>query len=197
MITEGIFGVLTGLVGTAATSYFNLTTQKVKNAHDIAMIEAQTRAMIAEKDANIRVSEVELAGEVERLDAQIYAQSVKEGNKTNLSSKTLSKLFDSKATAWIGSVLTFLLGLVDVLKSGIRPVLTIYLVLLTSWLTFQASDLLQLKQALVTAVDATTIFTDMTNVIFYLTVSVVTWWFGDRRVAKFLYRLNDGNAQDK
>ena len=40
------------------------------------------------------------------------------------------------------------------------------------------------------------IFDQVTSIIIYLTVSSVTWWFGDRRTAKFLMRLNDGNKKD-
>ena len=40
---------------------------------------------------------------------------------------------------------------------------------------------------------ATALFSQVIDIILYLTVSCVTWWFGDRRVAKFLMRLNDGN----
>ena len=33
--------------------------------------------------------------------------------------------------------------------------------------------------------------------IIYLTFSVVMFWFGDRRTAKFAKRLNDGNFTNK
>lgn len=196
MIAEGIAGVITGLVGTIATSFLNLRTQKEKNKHELNMVEAQTKAMIAEAQANIRITEQEVAGEMERMDAEIYKETIKAGNQQALDSKLLEKLFSSKWTTPIGVLLAFLLGFVDFLKHLMRPGLTAYLVLVSSWLTWEATKIIQLKQDLLSASMALDIFNDMVNVIFYLTVSVVTWWFGDRRVAKFIYRLNDGNHRE-
>lgn len=196
MIAESVAGVITGLVGTIATSFLNLKTQKEKNKHEINMVEAQTKAMIAEAQANIRITEQEVAGEMERMDAEIYKETIKAGNQQALGNKLLEKLFASKWTTPIGVLLAFLLGFVDFLKHLMRPGLTAYLVLVSSWLTWEATKIIQLKQDLLSASMALDIFNDMVNVIFYLTVSVVTWWFGDRRVAKFIYRLNDGNHRE-
>ena len=196
MIAEGIAGVVTGLVGTIATSFLNLKTQKEKNKHELNMIEAQTKAMIAEKDANIQITETQVAGDLERMDADIYKETIKVGNQQALDSKLLEKLFSSKWTTPFGVLLAFLLGLVDFVKHLMRPGLTAYLVLVSSWLTLEATTIIQAKQELLSAAMALDIFNNMVNVIFYLTVSVVTWWFGDRRVAKFIYRLNDGNHRD-
>jgi len=196
MIAEGIAGVITGLVGTIATSWLNLKSQKEKNKHELSMVEVQTKAMIAEANANIRITEAEVAGEVERLEAQAYSESIEQGNKQALDNKTLERLFNSPWTMPFGVILAVLLGFVDFLKHLMRPALTGYLVVVASWLTFEATKIMQAKQDLLSASMATEIFTDMVNVIFYLTVSVVTWWFGDRRVAKFLYRLDDGNSRD-
>jgi hypothetical protein len=41
------------------------------------------------------------------------------------------------------------------------------------------------------------IFDQVTSIVIYLTVSCVTWWFGDRRVAKFLMRLRGGNLKSQ
>lgn len=196
MIAEGIAGVVTGLVGTIATSWLNLRSQKEKNKHELNMVEAETKAMIAEANANIRITEAQVAGEVEKLDAQAYTESLKAGNQQALSNKTLEKLFASPWTMPFGVILATLMGFVDFLRHLMRPALTGYLVVVSSWLTWEATKIIQAKQEVLTATMATEIFSDMVNVIFYLTVSVVTWWFGDRRVAKFLYRLNDGNTRD-
>lgn len=196
MIVEGLLGVVSGLLGNAVTTFFNYKQQKLKNNHELNMVEAETKAMIAEKEANIRVSEVELAQELERADADIYKESQKQGQKTALESKLLEKLFETGWTKPFGVLLAFLLGVVDFLKHFMRPGLTAYFVALSTWLTWQAIQIIQAKQDLIPIELATQIFQDNMNVIFYLTVSAFTWWFGDRRVAKFLYRLNDGNLRD-
>ncbi len=195
MIGEAALGVLTGLVGTVATSWLNMRSQREKNSHEVQMVKVQTEAMIAESNANIRVTETQVAGDIERMEVEAYSQSIKEGNKQALSNKVLERLFQSPYTMLFGVILAFLLGFVDFLKHLMRPGLTAYLVFVSTWLTWEATKIIQAKQEILSATMATEIFTDMVNVIFYLTVSVVTWWFGDRRVAKFLYRLDDGNSR--
>lgn len=197
MILESVLGVATGFVGNILTSFFNLKAQKEKNKHEIELIKAETSAMIAEKEANIRVSEVELQKELEINDAKIYQESQKQGQQKALESSLLQKLFENKWTMPIGVLLAFMLGIVDFLKQIMRPGLTGYLVFLTSWLTYEAALIIQAKQELLSAEMAMDVFNNVVNIVIYLTVSVVTWWFGDRRVAKFLYRLNDGNLREK
>jgi hypothetical protein len=48
----------------------------------------------------------------------------------------MEKLYESLCTAWIGSILAFLFGLIDMLKKAMRPGLIADLVALTSWITF-------------------------------------------------------------
>jgi hypothetical protein len=57
-------------------------------------------------------------------------------------------------------------------------------------------DVLQKHGHLLTADQAGAIFDQVTSIVIYLTVNCVTWWFGDRRVAKFLMRLKDGNLKN-
>lgn len=196
MIVEGLVGVITGLVGNALTSWTNLRTQKLKNEHDLAMVKAESEAMRLEAEANIKVTETQVQGELMQLEEMNYGKNLELANKSTVSNKLVEKLFDNKWTTWLGSILVFLLGIVDFLKGLMRPGLTLYLVGLTSWITWYASEILSTKQELMDVLTAAALFDKVTDIVIYLTVSVVTWWFADRRTAKFLYRLNDGNIRD-
>lgn len=195
MLISGIIGVVTGLVGNIVTSITNLKTQKLKNSHEEKLIELKTKAMLAEVDAGIKVTKTKVAGEISKIEEQTFKANITTANKPLLEKGTISKLLDHKGTKWLGAILTFLMGSIDVLKGAIRPVLTVYLVALTSWLTYYSATILSAKQGLLTATEASGIFTKVTDIVVYLTVSVVTWWFADRRVAKFLGRLDDGNIK--
>lgn len=197
MILESLIGVVTGLVGNIVTSYSNLRMQKLKNEHEVAMIQAETAAMAAEAKANIQITETAVQGELERMDSNIYHETVKQATEKSLPNKLLELLMAKWYTMPFGVILSVLLGLVDFLKGLIRPGLTIYLVVLTSFLTFQAIRIIGLKQGLMSTGEALGLFKDVTSIVIYLTVSCVTWWFGDRRTAKFLYRLADGNKTEK
>lgn len=195
LLTGGA-GVLTGLVGTIATTILNLRAQKLRNAHELEMKKLDIQAMITEAEMNIKVTETQVAGEIEKLDAAAYVESQKYGNTPALESSVLNKLFENKWTMWIGVIIVMLLGFVEFLRTSIRPVATLYFVGLTTWLTYESVKIIELKQQLITIQMAMQTFDTVTSVVIYLTVSMLTWWFGDRRVAKFLYRLNDGNAQN-
>lgn len=197
-------GVITGLIGNVFTAFTNIKMQKIKNErdaqkdqHEISMLSAETKAMIAEADANIKINEAKIQGELELLDGEIYKTSIKEGNKRDLSNKTIDYLLSKAWLMPFGVILVMLLGLVDFLKSFMRPGLTAYLVALTSWITYKAMEIITAHQTLLSTEQAMALFMNVVNIIIYLTVSCVTWWFGDRRVAKFLYRLNDGNVREK
>ena len=197
MITDSILGVLSGLIGSVVTTISNNRAQKQKNEHEFGMRRLDIEAMQAEAELNIRITETQVQGEVERIEAQAYAQNLQQANVRELSNDTVARLFDNKWTAWLGAVIVFLLGFVDFLKGFMRPALTMYLTLLTSWLTFKAYGVLMLKEEFISGEMASTIFQSNMETVTYLTVSVITWWFADRRVAKFAYRLNDGNLREK
>lgn len=197
MILEGFLGAFSGILGNAITNYLNLRQQKLKNEHELKMVEAETKAMIAEKDANIRVSEMELAQEMERVDADIYKESQKQGNKKALDDKILEKLFESNWTKPVGVFLSFVFGVVDAFRKSMRPALTAYSIGLATWLTYQAVQIIEAKQDLVTVAMATEIFQSSMETIFYMAITAFFWWFGDRRNAKYAYRLNDGNYRNK
>lgn len=195
MVLEGLAGVLTGLIGNVVTSITNYKTQKLKNAHDVSMAKIEHEAMIAEAEIGIKVTEAQVQGELLQLEEKNYGENLKLANQRTVSNELIEKLFANKWTAWLGTVLVFLLGCVDFMKGFMRPGLTLYLVALTTWITLIAQDILSAKADLMSVSQAEDLFVKVVDVIVYLTVSVVTWWFADRRVAKFLYRLNDGNLR--
>jgi len=193
MILESVLGVVTGLIGNIVTTVSNNIAQKLKNQHELKMRELEIDAMKAEADLNLRVTETQLAGEIQRLEEQSYNDNIKLANAREVDNATIGKLIDNKPTSWLGAIVLFLLGMVDVLKGFMRPGLTLYLTIITSWLTFKAYSILQLKQEVISADMAVQIFTTNMDTVTYLTISVITWWFADRRTAKFSLRLNDGN----
>lgn len=195
MILETILGGLTGLVGTAVSSIFNYKTEKLRGDIKIQTIKAETDAMIAEAKANIAITNAQIEGEIEIADSNAYLQSLKEGNKSLLDNKWIDKLLEIQGkwkilTLPFAVFVSFLFGLVDFLRGLMRPVLTLYLVLLSTWITYKAYILLDLTKSTMTTSEALNIFNDSISIIIYLTVSVVTWWFGDRRMAKSIMQMN-------
>jgi hypothetical protein len=198
-----LLGGLTGLIGNVITGIMSYKTQKLKNEHDIAMIQAETESMKIEAQMQIQVTKAEIEGAVELADAQVYMNSQTAGNQPMFSEKWIDKLFSVEGKVGrffaipVAVLLAMGLGFVDWLRGFMRPALTIYLTGITTVLTYQAWDILQ-KHGLegMSATQAITTYTQTTSMIIYLTVSCITWWFGDRRMAKFLTGLDKKDNRD-
>lgn len=197
LLTAGTGGAITGLVGNIFTSFTNIKLQKLKNEHEVNMISAETEAMKAEAAANIQITETQTQADLAIAENETFHETVKQNGKTVVSDEMILKLFDSVWTAWLGSILVFLLGTIKVLKAAIRPGITIYLMIITTWMTMQAYQIVELQQDAITVDDALSMYQQIVKTVIFLTVTCLTWWFGDRRVAKNMARLNDGNLQPK
>ncbi len=168
----------------------------MQNAHEVSMVEAETEAMIMEAKANIAITRAKVEGEIEVADAGVYLQSQKEGNKKTFSNKWIDTLLGIQGkwrflTFPAGVLIAVLFGFVDFLKGLMRPTLTAYLVGLSTWITWMAWEVMKVANegAVFDIVTATEIFSDVTSIVVYLTVSCVTWWFGDRRMAKTIMQM--------
>ena len=204
MLLTTILGGVTGLVGNVISSIMTYKTQKLKNVHEESMLKLETAAMRAEAEANIRITQAQIEGEVEMADSQAYMQSIVHGNKNMFDQKWVDSLFAVEGkwrilTFPIGCFEAVMFGFVDWLRGFMRPALTLYLTGLTTVITWMAWDIMK-KHGLegMSAVEAALIFDQVITIVVYLTVSCVTWWFGDRRIAKFLSSIhkqkNDPNG---
>ena len=192
---ETILGVATGFLGNIITSFTNLKAQKIKNQHDIEMRQYDLKERKLEAELQVAVETARTEAAIEQAEANAYIESMRSANADVLTAEKLQVLSASGSKS--GRFLAFIMGLVDAFRASIRPGLTVYLIALTTLLTIKAVQILDAKEPLLSAIQAREVFTQVSDVVVYLTVSVVTWWFGDRRTAKFLYRLDDGNIQDK
>jgi len=201
MLLETILGGVTGLIGNVVGGWFKLKHAQVqqemlgiKNNHEVAMVKVETEAMIMESKANIAITRAQIEGAVELADANVYLQSQKEGNKNLFSNKWIDKLMTIEGkwkfiTLPAGVIVAMLFGFVDFLKGLIRPGMTMYLVGLTTWISFKAWDIMQMEGVKMSITEATGIFNNITSIVVYLTVSCVLWWYGDRRMAKTIMEM--------
>lgn len=180
MIVESIFGIISGLGGSIATGLLNNKQQKIKNAHEIAMIKAETEAMIRESEANIKITEMELEKDLQLAEMENFKTSQVVGNRTNLSNELLQLLMKNGRMGFIGVFLALLLGLVDVIRSLMRPAITVILLWITTYMTYKS---------VITVIDHTELMDknhvfELTKSVVYLTFTTIGWWFGDRGFRK-------------
>lgn len=207
MLISGILGTITGILGNAVGGWFKykekkllIEETKLKNKHELDMVTAETRAMIMEAKANIKITQAQVEGEVElkEIDALIEAQ--KQEGKNLFSNKWIDGLMKVKGwwrilTLPLASLIALLFGFVDFIRKLVRPALTIYLAGVSTWVTWMAWEIMKLNNITLTATQATGIFLGTTEVILYLFVSAVTFYFGDRQMNKYIMSLKGADVK--
>ena len=192
-------GGLTGLIGTIWSSYNN---RKLKNleilekekerAHEISLIKAETEAMKSEAEAQIKITGAKIAGQTELAEIEGFKISQGQGSSKIFQSVFMEELFQVKGKLGFiavpfGIILIFIFGLSDSLKEMARPLITAYLLGISTWITIKSWVLLTgLDIAALNPETAARILSDNINIVLYLTVTSVTWWFGDRMASKGL-----------
>ena len=183
---EVIFGGgLTGLVGTIWSGYNKRKQLKEEHAHELAVAKLDAENTRAEAKMNLLITETKIDGLRNIEEEKSFALSQKVGNEKLLSGGLLGKLFNQQGYANffalpVGVLLCFLFGLADLLKGLARPAITIYLLIVSTWISQKAWQVLQSVGEPLTATQASGLVEQVIAVVLYLTTTAVTWWFGDR-----------------
>ncbi len=189
-----ILGGITGLIGNAFTTWFKFKNAKMDYTHKEKMVSLETQAMIQESQMQIEVTKSRIEGEIELADSASFQKSQEIGSKQLFHEKWIDMIMEGgkrKWTGWffrlMGTCIAASFAFVDWLNAAMRPVLTLYLVGGSSYITYLAWKIMVASGLeTMTAVQAVDIFQQVTSTMIYLAVSAVTWWFGDRTMSKFL-----------
>jgi hypothetical protein len=192
-----IFGGVTGLLGTVIGQIFKYKTAKIENEHERGMLQLETQAMIQEAEMQIQVTKSRVEGEIELAELSSYEESIRSGQKSMFGKGWLDKMFVIPGK--MGAVAKFFAVFiaiafagVDILRSLMRPVLTIYTMAAASYLTYLAWTIMKATGLdSMTLIQAISLYTQVTDAIIYLAISAFTWWFGDRMTSKFLQQRDE------
>lgn len=191
-----LLGGVTGLLGNVITGILKYKNQKMQFEHDQKMIGLETQSMIEKSKAQIAITETQVKGEIEKTDAEAYKEAQKNANVSMFSEKWIDNLFnvEGKVGKFLavpaGIALSMGFAFVDWLRGVMRPLLTIYLTVMSSIITYMAWKIIQAHGlATMTATEAIGLYSETTSIVIYLTVSCVTWWFGDRTMSKALTEM--------
>lgn len=197
LATGGVLGGITGLIGTIWSSYnkrklysLEIKDKAEQRSHELAMVKAESDATIAESRAQIEVVSARVSGAVDLVETEAFTQSLESVQAKSFDASYMERLF--AVEGWLrylaipaGILLAVFFGTLDLVKGFARPGITFYLLGISTWITIKAWQLLdKINQSQITAKMATGIISDAVGIIFYLTVTSVTWWFGDRMAAK-------------
>lgn len=182
-----VTGGATGLLGVLFQRYFDykgkqqdLELVRINNEHarllaqmdvDKANRAAEATENIAETqaDAQVRGAELDAQARADEAAARSYIASIDADRATYLDPKVQSRSKFARA----------MMTIVDSVRGLIRPLLTVYLVVLVTFMYNWASNLAGTEHG-INAADAGALVKTIVNTLLYLVTTVVVWWFGVR-----------------
>lgn len=182
-ISSIIAGGATGLLGILAQRFFDWKSRqleiqetKQKQAHEIAVIEANGKLMAQEYAAKSQIAQVEAEGRSDVAASASFAASFK-AEPARYAEGTRPK------GVW-GNMGWFLMVLIDFIRGIVRPALTVYLCALTTLIYFQAQAIMDRYGMVIEAKDAFILVVRIIETILYLTTTCLLWWFGTRNTSQ-------------
>lgn len=187
-----IFGSVFGVVGSVITHITDYKMRKLENQekaaardHELRMIDAETKAMVAESQANISVARVQTDGLVAVEETRALRESYAAEAEPALQKSYLDRLLTIPWLSWLGAIVVFFLGVVDFLKKLVRPAATYYSLAALTWITYLSYRVLEESSGgVLLPGDAFEIFQQVVHTIIILSTTIISWWFCDRRLAK-------------
>jgi len=171
--TGGILGSITGIIGSIGTGILNYKTLKAKQEHEIALIKAKSQAGVQEAMAKIKVEQA-------KADAEALVKSYDTEKRPLFMESYMQYLPD-----WIRPVVAVLFAFIDALRMSVRPLLAYALVGITATLGVIAYQ--QKPQEFIQKVP------ELVTAITYMTIMVISWYFGHRMNEKFMNKFIGGD----
>lgn len=166
-------GGATGLMGVVLQRLFDwmkvkqdLALQKLKNEHELAMRDKDAAIMQQEWQGRLKVAETEGDTAKDVAASQAFGASLLREPERYSNAQTLTV-----NQQWI-------MVLLDAARGVIRPMLTVYLCVLTSYIWWEVKQKLAVED--LDAEQVLSIWMMVIQTILYLTTTVVLWWFGTR-----------------
>jgi len=200
LLGSSAFGVITGIFGNIINTYSTYKLQALKNEFEIAKLDADIRVINAESAASIRVETAKTERELGIAELDALKESYKQADTVLFDKEYIQYL---SKVPYLGSfaifIITIAFAFVDFLKHSIRPFLTFYAVAASTAASYLCWKTLQLAGATaITAGAAMDLFHLSIMFTFYMTSTIVGWWFADRRLTKSLNRIaNDYSASSQ
>ena len=161
----GLLGVVLQRFADFKNKQLDLQHQERQYTHELSMRDKDAAIMAQEWAARTRVAEVEAGAQVDVADAEAFAASYRlEPAAYSGNAKP------TKAQAWV-------LVILDAMRGSVRPLLTVYLCVITTMMYRDARALLGSAHTADQAFELTKL---IVWTVLYLTTTCVLWWFGTR-----------------
>lgn len=178
-------GGATGLLGLLLKGYFDLKNRQ--EDYKVAQLNADLSKQLAEieskrLEARLNADAAHDASVQETRFFEVDGENMRESFKHDTS--TLidpSKLtLSGKWGRFVAGLVTLLLGLVDVLRGALRPVMTGYLCGVVTYMLWWVIQYTGDHKSLITSENLQAVVMQVVTTILYVWSTAVTWWFGTR-----------------
>lgn len=178
-------GGATGLLGLLLKGYFELKNRQ--EDYKVAQLNADLSKQLAEieskrLEARLNADAAHDASVQETRFFEVDGENLRESFKHDTS--TLidpSKLtLSGKWGRFVAGLVTLLLGLVDVLRGALRPVMTGYLCGVVTYMLWWVIQYTGDHKSLITSENLQAVVMQVVTTILYVWSTAVTWWFGTR-----------------
>lgn len=163
-----ISGGVTGILGSVITTWGEYRKNKLMFSHKEKMAELDQQAMKLEAELELKKITTESEAQQAIAEMDILKSSYEHDRATYSRGK-------------LGKFGRALMVVVDFARGMIRPSATIYLVVLTTIIFYKVFGILNGLESAIPVADAVAIVNKIIMVVLYLTVMVVSWWFGMRQ----------------
>jgi hypothetical protein len=164
----GLLGVIFQRFADYKNKQLDIQVEAQKQANAIAMKEVDAKIMAQEWAARLQVTQTEVEGRSDVASTEAFAKSYELEPKLYATGKL------SNGQRWVMVCL-------DAVRGLVRPVLTIYLCILTTLVYWEAKTLMTPEAGQAAAYELTKL---IVGSILYLTTTCVLWWFGTRNSDK-------------
>lgn len=183
-IFGGIFsGGATGLLGVLLQRYFDLKNKqqdveiiKLNLANNLELAKMESERLKIKVDADLAEAEIE-GRTLEHISDNDLVEASYETDKASYIDKSAMK-----ANTWPAKFVLVLMGIVDFLRGFLRPGMTIYLCVVTTYMFFWAQSLMLQNNALLTAANLHEIVLQIIGTILYVFTTAAVWYFGARSI---------------
>ncbi len=159
LIASVLTGGATGLIGTVISGGMRFFENKQKHAHELAIMQMEIQQMDKEAEIAKDIKELDMEGKDRAAAWSALEASYKESTARMSSG-------DHPALVWV-----------DVVRGLMRPLITLFLLVLIGVIYFSLS-------ATLTGPDGTPMEVFIINSVLYTGTTAVLWWFGTRNLSQ-------------
>jgi len=171
--TTGLFGGITGIVSSIATSIATYKMKKLDYEHERAMFDKKSAQRIKELDTQKDITYIQQEGSIETERWRAVSESQKSEQIVLFNESYFNFLPN-----WCKTIIAIMFASIEALRKSIRPLGAIFAYV---WIAIITIDLLyDINSNLIKYTE------DILILIIYIITSIISWWYCDRKIEKAL-----------